>query len=72
MIYCLACAAAAAADDGFGVAVAAAVRLLAIAVGYLTLEILCDYGGTWTCRCPGQESRNRGLNPNNGYKTTSC
>lgn len=59
MIDCSACVVAAV-GDGFGVAVAA-VRLLVIAVDYLTLEILCDCGGTWTCRCPVRESRNWGL-----------
>lgn len=61
MIDCSACVVAAVAvGDGFGVAVAA-VRLLVIAVDYLTLEILCSCGGTWTCRCPVRESRNGGL-----------
>lgn len=58
MIDCSVCVAAAAVGDGFGVVAVAAVRLLVIAVDYLTLEILCDCGGTWTCRCPVRESRN--------------
>lgn len=38
-------------DDGFGVAVAA-VRLLVIAVDYLTLEILCICGGPGRAGAP--------------------